>query len=628
MWIYGCLGCLIAFGVFAAGLEYHFRFAMLLGGVGLLMLLRRPVVALPKSWCFLGAGVLGLSLSGFLLGRDWSDTSWREIVEAAGAETGDRAIVQIGHAFESWILQAGTLMAMFWVSTQRSGTPVRAAAGFAVGIAGYALLSALLQPFESHFGFLANRNHTATLLAMGWVVGLAGAVHGVQRRKWIWAVVFAGSAMLSAWAVVVWSISRAGLLLLVVGTIAWYAGARPGRIDRHSAKFAVLAVVAILGALVVGQSAVKDRIAETSEKVRRLVIGEEVATDPKSVVSIDDLDFRLPTMRDTAGMIARQPWTGVGAGQFVYVFPQYRERTAYVADEYRSLHPESDWLWLASEVGVPAAACFGMLSILALSAAVPVALKARSRSLRWGCLVAAVLVPLHGFFDIPGHVVPLALVSVVLYSLALPLMVQGGGDQRRLRVQTWIFRAAGLLLVGVAIRAAMDQGGYGQPLKVRSAEHAQRQALIKYGEDQLGSMSDGALEGRTEEALGRMEEAIDDVPLDPDLRHAAGGFEVALGVEPGKAERQFAIERALLPKVAAVPLLQAAAWKESSPQRAEELWREAMKVAAKGVEAHPKYRSPPREIARMIRRQAGKSPDLEARAEALISDYLETDENQ
>ncbi len=43
--------------------------------------------------------------------------------------------------------------------------------------------------------------------------------------------------------------------------------------------------------------------------------------------SLDDVDFRVPIARDTFQLIGSFPLTGVGSGQFRWVFPQYRDLT-------------------------------------------------------------------------------------------------------------------------------------------------------------------------------------------------------------------------------------------------------------------------------------------------------------
>ena len=58
---------------------------------------------------------------------------------------------------------------------------------------------------------------------------------------------------------------------------------------------------------------------------------------------------QLETLRVLA-LAAQAPILGNGLGNFEYLFPIFREKSAR---KNFALHPESDWLWAASELGWP-----------------------------------------------------------------------------------------------------------------------------------------------------------------------------------------------------------------------------------------------------------------------------------
>jgi len=60
-------------------------------------------------------------------------------------------------------------------------------------------------------------------------------------------------------------------------------------------------------------------------------------------------DTRVQFYRMTVAMIAGSPLAGFGLGNFEYVFPFYLDFEPLY--DRRPVHPESSWLWLASEGG-------------------------------------------------------------------------------------------------------------------------------------------------------------------------------------------------------------------------------------------------------------------------------------
>ncbi len=122
--------------------------------------------------------------------------------------------------------------------------------------------------------------------------------------------------------------SRAGPVLFAAMTLAWLLAATPPR-KRKPETIVAGAAVALLLATV---------FLLTGRAVMARLAGSGV------------MDFRLKIYSDALRMIRDSPWTGTGLGSFNAIFPLYRN--ASVLQE-RVLHPESDWLWLAAEAGLP-----------------------------------------------------------------------------------------------------------------------------------------------------------------------------------------------------------------------------------------------------------------------------------
>ena len=178
-------------------------------------------------------------------------------------------------------------------------------------------------------------------------------------------------------------------------------------------------------------------------------------------------DFRVKIYRDALDVVRDFPLTGVGLGNFALVFPQYRRASL---EDARVLHPESDWLMLTAEAGVPAVLCLIALLVLA-------ARRLRGDTghpywpLRWGCAVAAGAAALHGVVDVPLHRVQLGWWVLAVGGLAL----QGfrSGKTERSRAQHALFVLAGvgaLALGGLLIRAQWFGGKPLPPFVVAEAE--------------------------------------------------------------------------------------------------------------------------------------------------------------
>ncbi len=63
--------------------------------------------------------------------------------------------------------------------------------------------------------------------------------------------------------------------------------------------------------------------------------------------------------QSTGEMISKNPWTGIGSGQYSFHYPYYRTQEEYILSEGRLVeHPHNDILWIACETGIPGAICF------------------------------------------------------------------------------------------------------------------------------------------------------------------------------------------------------------------------------------------------------------------------------
>jgi O-antigen ligase/tetratricopeptide (TPR) repeat protein len=229
-------------------------------------------------------------------------------------------------------------------------------------------------------GPFVNRNQFGFVLALATTISF-GLLLQDRRRHRIRTIAW-GIAMLFLLVLAVINGSRAGLLLALVGLLAVVVGEfllhpKIDRLGRYLSLFVI--TVAIL--LLVGGTATQ-RIVDTASEEAPLTGSARTAVH-----------------RDALGITLQHPLLGTGFGQFEKTFPLYQSR---YTEHKRIVHPESDWLWLTVESGLPVLIILGVWAFLVLRDIQPVR-QGRGRRLRWTAAVGAALLFLHGWVEVSGH---------------------------------------------------------------------------------------------------------------------------------------------------------------------------------------------------------------------------------
>lgn len=596
-WVHGSFLALVGLSVFfVAGPWAGFHGAML-GVAGLLVLFRPPVTALPRAWWWLAAVFLALACAAFLPAEWFGVPAWRHGLAALGVQTGDRVVIQSRQAVETLALFALTLLAGLWLSGHRASpqTLRRCALAFTLAVAAYALVSRLIQVSPllggggqdiQKFGVFPNRNHSATYLAIGAVCGLGTILQSGRDKRFLTLGLALAATALILWAIAAWSISRAGVLLTSAGLLGWMSLLGRRYLGRHGLWAIALILLASGGFFLLADTQVKQRLSNTVEKAASFVDPAAIPQSSGEKPALDasrHLDFRIPVFLDTLEMIGTFPWTGVGAGQFSYVFPQYRNHTI-TAQDADVHHPESDWLWIAAELGIPAALTLLALVVLAALAAVRGVLTGRDRALRSACLVAALLVPLHGGFDVPGHRISLAWAAALLFGLSLPPPPRATTNLSRL----WPACLIGplLLFASAFLIHAQWLGGRAPATTAGQSAVQQAQALCQKGlELQKSAWATGiprqptAAENQLEQALQILDAAKSAAPLNREIPRHEAFIAFHFDDKFDRIDQAFAIDRALDPAWIAGPLRQAEAWAFIDPLKSADLAAEALRRA-------------------------------------------------
>lgn len=600
--------------------------------LGILMGFAPPVIRFRKPVVFLSAGFLIFGLASFLPAGIFGIPGWRENLKGLGVETGDLVAIQSKQALEYHLSFLLLFLSGLWILGQRfSASATRnLVLTFVLAVAAYAIVSKGLETQiamnhgSQKFGFFPNRNHTSNLLSVGFLCGLGIVFQSVRNKNFYRLAASSVAAGVILWAVLSWNISRSGIALCLAGPLLWLVllGWRSFR----KQEIKVLGLVVLLAGGVYGLSEfrVKDRVDKTIEKIEKISwedgedaresLGDE---DAAGAVKLTDLDLRVPIAIDTAGMIADAPLSGVGAGQFRWVFPQYREQTI-VVNRPVALHPESSWLWLAAELGIPAAACvLGLVGFLFVRGAKNIK-KAnhRDRALRIGCLVAAALVPLHGIFDVPAHRPALFLAALLLYALSQNPVAR---ESEPTKFSRWSSLALALLLIAVGVRLLGASWFGWAPSHIVKSQERLAEGVAIYGRvSDLKNLPRPFESLELRKQINRLAEtATPDAPLDGRFYRLSALALLPLNFEREKTARNFGIDRALTPYSVSIPLLHASAALFYNPDEVKKGWSAAVERAKAVDQIQGEGPVATQRALRVIAKSVARSPQLKELAEEI-----------
>lgn len=395
-----------------------------------------------------------------------------------------------------------------------------------------------------YFGPFPNRNHIGALLAMGAVLSFAVIFDSYRRRSAWWA---AYSLCLVP---ILWALfnntSRAGLALFFIGLLSWMAFASFSRQSARRMGIATALLLVLVAFTFIFGRHILDRISVTGD------------------LSSGGISARLQVWGACAEMITKVPFLGVGLGCFDAVFPFHKN---YLDTESRNIHPESSWLWLTAEVGVPAA----LMLVLALFRYIARTGLRRSSSgnkgrkdqrLRNACAVAALILPVHSLVDTPAHQPGLVCIAALLAGLSLrPRRIVGVAQSRYLNSRL-IFSVA-CCLAGVAWFTIAK----GIPILPGTSSARMLQVKAR------GLISRGDLTG----AQSDMNRALEMAPMQWHGYYDRAALSLARGLSPNTALEDFARMRFLEPNSGHVCQDEAAIWMQYFPDYAPAAWGEAMR---------------------------------------------------
>ena len=539
---------------FLGGATQKWAEGVVVAVLGLFLLARPPRSSLGPATNWVLAGFMALAVAAFLPAHWFFFPTWRAaLIDDFGVSLPRTLSAQ------PWITATGlvSLLAgmswLYFVSTQE--LELRSARSqlrlFVMGVVALAALSIVFYlaraslPFwinQRGFGPFPNRNQTGDLFGIASIVLLACGQddfrHG--RKRWILWVLALGVLI----AAIILNLSRAGLAILVGGSVLWIVVVTLRQ--RSSARIALgisFILLLLSSILVLG--------GQTLERFHLHGLGG-------TGISVD---FRWKIFHDAFALIRSSPWCGIGLGNFESVFAMFRRESL---SDTRALHPESDWIWLWAELGWPAVVLAILGAVLLIRRVLPLQ-EGTNQRFRLAALLGAVVFAVHGLVDVSGHRVGTAYAGILLLGASLhrPLCLKPS------RIAPILFRVTGLVLL---------MSGLAWMIAVRE------RALLpgSVGVSNVKELSPAAIRGRNfSEAISLTTRALQWAPLDWQLYFSRGLAEVA-AKQPEKAVEDFRRARFLEPNAFEVPLAEGNAWLSSQPIFAATAWREALRRTQTG----------------------------------------------
>lgn len=522
--------------------------------IGLLWLVWPPATVPRKEVLWISAALATVPLTAYLPQALFSPPGWRNALDGYSAiEKSAFVTPQPWLTLHVWLLWLCGVALALWCASQKWDRYHRdtLARMYAAGMTAVAVFAVYAWFTENNptfwqstdnFGPFINRNQWGTSLGMAGVMAMA-LIHQSWRHRHKRGVIFWTAATVLFTGAVIANGSRGGFLVLVGGGSAYWMFFGLARKNYRYVAVAVSFLLVAFAVFSLGGGQLLERFISLRQTIET---GAEA-------------DFRLQFYRMTRIMLADAPLTGFGLGNFEYVLPFYLD-FAPVLDR-RPVHPESSFLWLASEGGWISVAvvgtAFAIVIMLGLGAR-----RSRATTIRSAGLACALMLVFNAFFEVSGHRLGTLFPAIFLSSLALPA---AGGQILATRI-VGVARAASVILIvaGVSWIAA----ALGKPLlspvqgsqAIRESAGRARQA------------------GENTRAVELLRKSAALLPLDWSTHWTLATYLLEAG-QPDAAWNEFRAAGALLPYMDWIIEKEGDFWLATSPTRATYAWTEAMRRA-------------------------------------------------
>ncbi len=415
----------------------------------------------------------------------------------------------------------------------------------------------------SGFGPFANQNHTSSFFAWSCVLAAASALDAFRRRSRSWIFFIAGIFLLAG--CILANSSRAGLLLLILGMSLWLGTSAMKRGFLRKLVVGLALAGTVISVVMVSGGMLADRLSD------------------KPLSTAISSDLRAWLAGQTLRAASYAPWTGRGLGVFEYAFPH---TSSDPFPDSRTIHPESDVLWLLFEGGLlPVIPCLILLVWLFRTTGpwFSSGRKKRSHDSRSGRRVrrafgiAAGVAVVHSIFDVPLH----NLGYFVMFALVTAQAVRGRYLAERISpVVALAFRTAGCLIMLWGLLWLALVAGWTEKATASAAPLFHDRALRT------------SAAGQRAEAMRLVNRAIELTPLEYRWYFLRAQFHLLMQHGNAPALHDFGLTRALEPHFGPICFDEGRVWLSYDPKMALIPWQEVMRRYPLGFDnAVPLYQT-------------------------------------
>ncbi len=511
--------------------------------VGALLILLPSRRSLPKLSLILLA-MAGVALTAFLPALVFGSPSWRIDLEKLGVDFPPTLSPQPWLSFESVALLG---LGLVWTchlfgSHWNLQTRHKALSWFCIGILGLAAttaVSSVLQqrvpfwPESGGFGFFSNRNQTGNVFGLAGVMIYALAMQGWHRGRknwWIWLL----SLCLIFWALII-NGSRGGVILFFVGALGWHLWWIGSSEQKRFPALVLVALILFGGVLVWSGPGL---VARFTGKNADLLSN----------------NGRIAIYRDAWNFFIQSPIFGIGLGNFRSLFSSQRH---YFISPAEAIHPESDWLWVAVEMGALAPLLLIVAMAMWIRACFPFN-AGTLRGVRMAAMICGCLFAVHGLVDVSGHRIGALWPALFLASIAI-------NPTASLRAaRPLMFRLCGIVVLVAGGYLLLPVFGFGAPTNVTVNRLVAQTAL----ENSVGNYAG---------AISLSERGLAIAPLNWEFYYQRGLAEAALYQSRSEIDRDFAVTRYLMPNRPDIALKEGLVWLGAGDEDlAFAVWQESM----------------------------------------------------
>ena len=575
------------FGCVASGAPRQAFYGILFMSTGILVALFPPAFKTAK-WLNISLVLFLISLSTSLLPRNFAgNQNWRIKLESLGLETGKLISPHPTATIESLII-VGLIIIIGLCSLGHRisrGHFLKIASIFVLAISVYTAVSMIIYQNKwdwvwdpnDQFGFFANRNHMATLMVMASLIGVGTLFLHLNKRNWIAILVTLSALSIICWAILGYSVSRSGLFLFISFQVLWFALIGKKHLNyKLVTSFLVLLCLSLI-LFFLSDTVLEDRLGKLlpEKEISSKFINNDAKNEYDSI-----LGLRKYIHSDTYKMIQSEPWTGTGLGTYEYIFPIYKNDSVSfkpLITNSNVLHPESNWLDLASQAGISSV-------ILALICIIPLLIltllknrTSRSWLLCLACVLSIFCILIHGIIDVPGQKIGIIMSGILLIGITSKPNLSK--DESSHRCGTFIFQifAIGYFSLGLLL---IHSQWFNSTSIFFSDPETRMNKIQKLYQLSISASLDKDIniqKNYIKSAIDLTENAIKKSPLDPDLHFIRGKLYSFIDGEEEETKSSFKIESALDPNWGNLPLRQSLVWLFIDTKETRRLWTEALK---------------------------------------------------